>query len=123
MNWQIGLAVAVEINLKTLSAAKPPVGIQLTQFLVSPLLSTEALTWKLLFVIEDIAGVLLVNERTILGVERLWTAIEVGTEFGGIRVFKLGFRTTDGHVTVGIAPFIGGGLGISSARRWRTAEG
>jgi hypothetical protein len=42
-NCPMGLAVALEINLKTLSAAKEPVGIHLDQFGDGPLSSFEAL--------------------------------------------------------------------------------
>jgi hypothetical protein len=47
MNWPMGLAVAPEINLNILSPDKAPVGNRLTQLLVSPELSSEALTLKL----------------------------------------------------------------------------
>jgi hypothetical protein len=47
MNWPMGLAVAPEINLNILSPDKAPMGNRLTQLLVSPELSTEALTLKL----------------------------------------------------------------------------
>jgi hypothetical protein len=47
MNWPMGLAVAPEINLNILSPDKAPMGNRLTQLLVSPELSSEALTLKL----------------------------------------------------------------------------
>lgn len=48
MNWAMGLAVAPEISLKILSAAKAPLENWFNQFPVSPVLSPEALILELL---------------------------------------------------------------------------
>ncbi|GAU20095.1 hypothetical protein TSUD_381870 [Trifolium subterraneum] len=45
----MGLAVALEINLKTLSAEKESLGIQLDQFADCPLSSFEALILRIAF--------------------------------------------------------------------------
>lgn len=105
MNWQMGLEVAVEINLKTLSAAKPPVGNQRTQFPASPLLlPVDALTSKFLFFeIKRKLGDLLQYERRGKQLGCFGGKFKIRVAVGWIRDLKLGLNTKwKGDLTVGI---------------------
>lgn len=86
MNWPMGLAVALEINLNTLSAAIPLVGNWEAQFLVPSFFSTEALTSQILLRIK------------VLGFATF--GAKIGAENGEIRVLRAGLNS-EGNVTVG----------------------
>jgi hypothetical protein len=111
----MGLAVAPEISLRTLSAEIAPVGNHFTQFPVAPLSLAEALLRRVIFFT---GWRTLFGERRGLGYGRVWERKEV--RFGGIRVLgQVGFG---GNVTVGkvrCVQFIGEGLiGKKKAERF-----
>ena len=102
----MGLAVAPEISLKTLSAEieKAPVGIHLTQFPVPPLLSlTEALVLKLIFSFSFVGFILFGGLRKGIGFLREVTFRVLGHAVIVVVVVKLGIA---GNVTVGKVQFI-----------------
>lgn len=102
----MGLAVAPEISLRTLSAERAPVGNHFTQFPVAPLSLAEALVRRVIFFA---AWRVLFGERRSLGFGRVWERKEV--RFGGIRVLRE--VEFGGNVTVGkerCVQFIGEGL-------------
>jgi len=101
----MGLAVAPEISLKTLSAEieKAPVGIHLTQFPVPPLLSlTEALVLKLIFSFSFVGFILFGDLRKGIGFLREVTCRVIGHAVI-VEEVKLGIA---GNVTVGKVQFI-----------------
>lgn len=92
--------MAVEINLKTLSAAKPPVGNQLTQLpdaLLLLLSCSEALITKFLCFTITLSGVFF-SGRYNLGFEQFRARTRV--EIKGIRALGFGERKWKDKLTV-----------------------
>ena len=83
--WQMGLAVAPEISLRTLSAEKTPVGNRFTQFAAPPLLVAEAVI-RSSFLFFSVLMAEFSESRC--------------TELGAIRVFGDGFEGKEINATV-----------------------